>query len=143
MPIIRMYPMVEPFDDWDRYAGNWPEIFRGLNAGFVPSLDIYQDENNVIAETPLAGVKPEDVQISIENDVLTIEGKSEHKSEVDEKDYYRKEVKHGAFHRSIALPAGVNAEATRAEYEDGVLKLIMPKEEKAKAKSVKIDVKKK
>jgi len=105
-------------------------------------LDIYQDNSNVIVETPLAGVNPEDVKISIENDVLTIEGKSEQKSEVDDKNYYRKEVRYGTFHRSVALPVSVNSDKAMAEYDNGLLKIIVPKEERVQAKEVKIDIKK-
>lgn len=138
MSLIRWSPILEPFEDMDRFFGN----FSGNQNGFVPSLDIYQDKNNVVVETPLAGVKPEDVRISIENDVLTIEGKSEQKTEVDDKSYYRKEVRYGTFHRSVALPVSVNADKAMAEYENGLLKIIVPKEERAKAKEVKIDIKK-
>lgn len=106
-------------------------------------MDIYQEKNDVIVETPLTGTRPEDVNISIANDILTIEGKTEKKSEVDEKNYYRKEVRSGSFHRSVALPASVNGDKAKAEYEDGVLKIVIPKEEQAKPKSVKVEVKKK
>jgi len=138
MSLIRWSPVLEPFEDMDRFFGN----FSGNQNGFVPSLDIYQDNNNVVVETPLAGVKPEDVRISIENDVLTIEGKSEQKTEVDDKNYYRKEVRYGTFHRSVALPVSVNSDKAMAEYENGLLKIIVPKQEKVKAKEIKIDIKK-
>jgi len=138
MSLIRWSPILEPFEDMDRFFGN----FSGNQSGFVPSLDIYQNSNNVVVETPLAGVKPEDVRISIENDVLTIEGNSEQKSEVDDKNYYRKEVRYGTFHRSVALPVSVNSDKAIAEYENGLLKIIVPKEEKVKAKEIKIDIKK-
>jgi len=138
MSLIRWSPILEPFEDMDRFFGN----FSGNQNGFVPSLDIYQDNSNVIVETPLAGVNPEDVRISIENDVLTIEGKSEQKSEIDDKNYYRKEVRYGTFHRSVALPVSVNSDKAMAEYDNGLLKIIVPKEARAQAKEVKIDIKK-
>mgnify|MGYP001563187774 CR=1 FL=1 len=142
MSLIRWSPLIEPFDDLDRFFGDFPALVS-RQSGFVPSLDIYQNEHNVIVETPLAGLNPEDVKVSIENDVLTIEGKSEKKSEVDEKKYYRKEVRYGSFHRSVALPVSVASDKAKAEYEDGVLKITVPKEERAKAKSVQIEMKKK
>ncbi len=132
---------MDPFDEMDRILTPvWPSQPLG---SFVPSLDIYQDQDNVVVEAPLAGIKPEDVSLSITNDVLTIEGSSQKKTEVDEKNYYRKEVRAGSFHRSVALPVSVNGSAAKAEYENGVLKVIIPKEEKAKAKNVKIEVKNK
>src|SRR3989338_11485194 len=100
MPIIKWRPMFDPFMDMDKFFEDMPMA----SAGFVPALDVYQDADNVIIETPLPGVDPKDVNISVENDVLTIEGSSEKKSEVDEKNYYRKEIRSGSFHRAVALP---------------------------------------
>ena len=119
-------------DDW----------FEGHEQNFVPAIDVYQDKDNVIAETPITGIDPEKVDISIENDVLTITGQSEHQSEVDEKNYYRKEVRYGAFHRSVALPASVDGAKAEAEYQDGILKVVIPKEERAKPKKIKVIAKK-
>ncbi|MDP2586602.1 MAG: Hsp20/alpha crystallin family protein [Candidatus Komeilibacteria bacterium] len=140
MSLIKWTPLWDPFDEMDKMMSGLPNIQTGA---FVPSLDIYQDKDNVIVETPLTGIKPEDVKISIENDVLTIEGRTEKKSEVEDKDYWRKEVRAGSFHRSVALPVSVNGDNAKAQYEDGILKITIPKEERAKAKTVTIDVKKK
>jgi len=141
MAIIKWTPFLEPFEEMDNFFKGFP-MPRQVTS-FVPSLDIYQDKDNVIVETPLAGVKPEEVSISIENDVLTIEGKTDKKSEVEEKNYYRKEVSYGSFHRSVALPTAVNGEKAKADYDDGILKITIPKEERVKTKSIKVQVKKK
>jgi len=132
---------VDPFDEMDNFFRGFPMSKQVTS--FVPSLDIYQNKNNVIVEAPLSGIKPEDVKISIENDVLTLEGKTGKQSEVDEKNYYRKEVSHGSFHRSVVLPTAVNGTKAKADYEDGILKITIPKEEKAKSKIVNIEIKKK
>lgn len=121
---------------------NWFEDFAP-GTGFMPAMDVYQDRDNVIVETPITGVDPEKIDISVENDVLSISGKSEHKSEVDEKDYYRKEVRYGSFHRSVSLPASVDGAKAKAEYDDGVLKVVIPKEERAKPKKIQVIAKKK
>jgi len=128
--------MMDPFQEFDRFfedQGLVPKDF-----GFVPALDVYQDNDSVMIEAPLPGINPENVTISVENDVLTIEGKTEKKTEVDEKNYYRKEIRTGGFHRAIALPASVNGEKASAEYKDGILKIVIPKEERAKPKQIKI-----
>ena len=138
MSIIKLRPMMDPFQEFDRFFEDNSML---NNNGFIPALDVYQDNDNVIVETPLPGINPQDVNISVENDVLTIEGKVEKKSEVDEKDYYRKEVRVGGFHRAIALPSSVNGENANAEYKDGILKIIIPKEERAKPKQIKISSK--
>ena len=131
--------MLDPFNEMDRWFDNWPAT--GM-ANFAPAVDVWEDADNVYVETPLPGVNPEQVNIAIENDVLTIEGSSEKKTEVDEKNYYRKEVRSGSFHRAVALPSGVKGDEAKAEYEKGVLKITMPKEERAKPKKVKVEVKK-
>lgn len=125
---------LDPFDDFF----DWP-AFRSIN--FTPAMDIWQDEENIYAECPLAGVNPKDVEVSVENDILTLQGKTEKKSEVDEKEYYRKEVRFGSFHRSVALPASVNNEKVSAEFEKGVLKITLPKEEKVKPKKIDVKIK--
>jgi len=131
--------MLDPFNEMDRFFDSFPS--QGLSS-FAPAVDVWEDENNVYVETPLPGVDPEKVNISVENDVLTIEGSAEKKSEVDEKNYYRKEVKYGSFHRAVALPSAVKADEAKAEYAAGVLKISVPKEERAKPKKVKVVVKK-
>lgn len=138
MSLVRWTPMFPNFGDLDKFLDDtsWPNV-----SGFVPALDIYQTKDEVVVETPLAGIDPEKVNLSIENDVLTIEGKSEQKSEVDDKNYYRKEVRYGSFHRSVALPTAVNGDKAKATYEKGVLKVVIPKEERAKPKTVKVEVK--
>jgi len=138
MSIIQYRPMMDPFQEFDRFFEDNAMV---QNPGFVPALDVYQTDNEVIVETPLPGIDPDKVNISVENDVLTIEGKSEKRSEVDEKDYYRKEVRVGGFHRAVALPSSVNGEGASAEYKDGILKITIPKEERAKPRQIKISAK--
>lgn len=133
MPLVRWTPMLPSFDDIFDGSGNF--------AAFGPALDVYQTKDDVVVEAPLPGLDPDKVSISIENDVLTLEGNFEHKSEVDDKNYYRKEVRAGAFHRSVALPTAVSGEKAKATYEKGVLKIVIPKEERAKPKTVKVEVK--
>ncbi len=129
----------DPFEDMDRMLTDVPG--RRVQ-GFVPAVDVYQDDDNVYVDTELAGIDPEQVDVSIENDVLTIKGQSEQKSEVDEKHYYRKEVRRGSFYRSIGLPTHVVGDDAKAAYTDGILKITVPKAPEVKPKSVKIDVQK-
>lgn len=139
MALIRWTPFMEPTDDFDRWF-DFPATLK-MPLGFTPAVDVWEDNDNVYAECPLAGVDPKDVTVSVENDVLTLEGKSERKSEVEDKSYYRKEVRYGAFHRVVSLPAAVDGDKARAEYENGVLKVVIPKEERAKPKTVTVEVK--
>jgi HSP20 family protein len=73
---------------------------------------------------------------------LTIEGESEKKSEVEDKNYYRNEVRYGNFHRSVALPASVEADKAEASYENGILKITVSKKEEVKVKKVEVKIKK-
>jgi HSP20 family protein len=110
-------------------------------ADFTPAVDVYQDKDNVIVETPLAGVDPEKVEISVENDVLTISGSTEEKKEVKREDYYRKEVRSGSFSRSVILPMSVKADMAEAHSEKGMLKIIIPKADEVKPKRIAVKVK--
>jgi len=104
----------------------------------MPAVDVYEDGDNVIVETQLAGIDPEKVDISIENDVLCIKGESEKKSEVEDKSYYRKEIRSGSFYRSIPLPMHVQGDKAAAEAKDGVLKISVPKAEEVKPRKINI-----
>lgn len=141
MAIIKWTPMWDPFEEMENMLDRWPAM--RVPPSFIPSMDIYQTDNEVVAEVSLPGIDPKDVKVSVENNILTIEGKSEHESEIDDKNYYRKEVRCGSFHRSVALPAYVSGDKAKAVYQDGILKINIPKDEKALPKSIKVDIKKK
>ena len=140
MAIIKWNPFLEPFGDFDKMV---EEFRRGSIAAFTPALDIYEKGTDLIVEAQLPGIDGENVEVSVENDVLTIQGKSEKKSEVDEKNYYRKEIRSGSFYRSVALPAHVNGQAAKAEFTAGVLRVMVPKLKAEKTTKVKVNVKKK
>ncbi|OGY69552.1 MAG: hypothetical protein A3H59_00025 [Candidatus Jacksonbacteria bacterium RIFCSPLOWO2_02_FULL_43_9] len=140
MSLIRWSPLLgnSMFDGMDQA---FDSMMVPAQRGFVPALDVYQTADDVVVETTLPGMNPKDVSVSIENDVLTIEGSSEKKTEVDEKDYYRKEIRSGSFHRAIALPSSVKGDDAKASYENGVLKIVIPKREEIKPKKISIDIK--
>ena len=130
------------FDGSEDYEDLFPAL-RGERSGFVPAVDMYQDEKNVIVEAQMAGIDPDNVAISIENDILIIKGDSEKISEVDDKNYYKKEIKRGSFYRTIQLPTHVAGDKAEAEASDGVLKIIIPKISEIKPKIIKIKQKNK
>lgn len=134
MAIVKWTPL-NAFDDMDRFfdSGWMPMVSPRVMA---PALDVYEDRDHVVVETPLVGIDPSKVNIEIEDNVLNISGQSEHKSEVDDKNYYRKEVRYGAFHRAVALPKAVVGEQATASYKDGVLTITIPKAEAAKPKKI-------
>lgn len=143
MSLIKWTPFLSEFDDMDKVMESMLPTVRGNQFGFTPAVDMYEDKDNIIVETQLGGIDPEKVDISIENNVLTIKGESEKKSEVEDKNYYRKEIRRGAFYRSIPLPTKVDGDAASAVNEDGVLKITVPKAAEVKPKTIKIQNKKK
>lgn len=143
MSLIKWSPFLSDnyFDDMDKMISEFMPISRG-NKGFMPAVDMYEDNDNVVVETQLAGIDLEKIDIFIENDVLCIKGEGEKKTEVEEKNYYRKEIRRGNFYRSIPLPTRVDGDKASAVAEEGILKIYIPKASEAKPKSIKIKTKK-
>lgn len=142
MSLIKWTPFFDDsfgFDEMDKSLADMLPAVSGHKFGFTPAIDIYEDKDNIIVETQLAGINPDDVSISIENDILSIKGESEKKSEVDEKNYYRKEIRRGSFFRSISLPTKVDGDKAKAVTEGGVLKISIPKAPGTKIKKIKIE----
>lgn len=142
MSLIKWAPFFSEFNDMDNLTESMLPSIRGEQFGFAPAVDMYEDQDNIIVETQLAGIDPEKVDISIENNVLSIKGESEKKSEVDDKSYYRKEIRRGSFFRSIPLPFKVDGDKASAINEEGVLRISIPKAPEIKPKSIKIQHKK-
>ena len=106
------------------------------------AIDVYEKKHNVVAEMSLPGVQEADIDISIEDELLTISGQREEEQETNGKDYYSKEIKRGSFARTVRLPRIIDADKAMAEYKDGVLKVKMPIIEGTKEKTVKVTLKK-
>ncbi len=138
MSLIKWSPFFEPFDAMDKlHESMLPTTQRG---GLVPAIDVYDKDHAVVIETALPGVLPGDVELAIDNGVLTIRGKNERKTEIDEKNYYRKEIRSGSFMRQVALPLGVDQQKAKAGFKDGILKIEFPKLEADKPQTIKIEL---
>jgi len=142
MSLIKWTPFFSEFDDMDKAMESMLPARLGNQFGFTPAVDMYEDRDNIIVETQLGGIDPDKVDISIENNVLSIKGESEKKSEVDDKNYYRKEIRRGSFYRSIPLPTKVDGTKASAVNEDGLLKISIPKAPEIKPQTIKIQSKK-
>ena len=103
------------------------------------TIDVYQTENDIIVKSTIAGVKPEDLDVSISNDMLTIHGERRQEEEISEKNYYYQECYWGGFSRSIILPVEIQPDKVDASLKNGVLKIILPKAKKSKSVSVKVN----
>jgi HSP20 family protein len=104
------------------------------------TVDVYQDPDNIIVQSTVAGVDPDDLEINITNESITIHGKRERKETIQEKDYFYQECFWGRFSRSIILPAEVDSERSVASLKNGVLTVKMPKLERRKAKKLKVKI---
>lgn len=102
------------------------------------SVDVYQTKDNIIVKSTIAGVKPEDLEIYIHNDLLTIRGKREESKEEEQADYFYKECYWGGFSRSIILPVEVQADKIEAVFKNGILKITLPKANKSKLINVQV-----
>lgn len=133
--------MFEPLDDIDRMTDDLRAslIPSGKGGGLIPPVDVYETPEAIMVEVPMAGIDPKNIELSVDRGTLSIKAISERRTEVDEKTYYRKEVRHGAVFRQIPLPAPVHEEQADATYEQGVVKIRLPKRgESGKSIPVKI-----
>ncbi|OGH70731.1 MAG: hypothetical protein A3C90_04380 [Candidatus Magasanikbacteria bacterium RIFCSPHIGHO2_02_FULL_51_14] len=144
MALIRWSPW-DPFEEMEKMFERFPSLpsMPSMSHGFVPAMDMYETTDAVVVETPLAGVDMKDVDVSVEKGVLTVKGESKKEHEVDEKNYYRKEVRSGSFFRQVALPVAVKEEQVKAEFAEGMLKITCPKAAPGKAKKVMVTKKSK
>ena len=106
--------------------------------GGGPSVDVYEEGDNLVVEAQLPGMKPDDINVSVENGVLTISGQTEAEEERQERNYLLREKRSGRFTRSLHLPPTYTADPSEATYEHGVLRLVFPKAESAKPRRIQI-----
>nr|MBC7245595.1 Hsp20/alpha crystallin family protein [Chloroflexota bacterium] len=107
------------------------------------ALDMYETPDSVVVKTAVPGVKPEDIEITITGDILTIKGETKAEEKVEKANYIRQERRYGAFQRSVQLPGALVSDKAEATFENGVLTLTIPKSEEAKPKTIKVETKKK
>lgn len=102
------------------------------------NIDLYQTKDNVIIKSTIAGVKPEDLDITIANDMVTIKGERVKAEKIAAEDYFYQECYWGGFSRSVILPVDIDSEHVEADLKDGILTVILPKAAKAKTKKIKV-----
>lgn len=149
MSIIRREPFRELISLRDAMDRLFEESFVrpwGWIAPITESLavDMYETKDEIVVKTAVPGVKPENIDVSVVGDTLTIKGefKEEKEEGVEKGNYIRRERRYGSFSRSLSLPTAVNVEKASAEFEHGVLKLTLPKAEEVKPKTIEIKAKK-
>lgn len=132
-------------EDFNRALNiNFPRFFGGeevLSGKWSPNVDIYEDQNSIVLEADLPGMKSEDFKLSIENYKLTLSGERKFEKEDKGENYHRVERSYGSFTRTFSLPSTVNVEEVKAEFKDGILRVSMPKREEVKAREIRVSVK--
>jgi HSP20 family protein len=108
--------------------------------GWTPTIDIYEDKENVVVKAELAGMKKEDIEVTLHESTLSIAGERKTEKKVDEAGLYRSERYVGRFQRAVTLPTPVDGAKVKAEYKDGVLTVTLPKTEEAKPKQIDVSV---
>lgn len=116
----------------------WIEGESDLSSVWAPMVDIYDKGDQLVVQAELPGVKKEDIDIRVEDNVLMLSGKREREKEVREEGYYRSERHYGHFGRSFRLPATVASDKIDASFKDGILTISMPKVEEAKPKRIQV-----
>ncbi len=112
---------------------------EGIGRGaWNPSVDIYENKDQIVLEAELPGMKQEDFDLSIENNVITLRGERHFEKNDDTDNYHRVERSYGAFTRSFTLPQTVSGEGATAEYSNGVLRVTLPKREEAKPRRIEV-----
>ena len=104
-------------------------------------IDMYQTPNEVMIKATLPGIKPDDVDITITGDTLSIKGETKVEEEIKREDYIYHERRYGSFNRTLALPGGLQTDKVAADFEDGILTLTIPKAEEVKPRQIKIKAK--
>lgn len=125
------------FQDYSRNLGEDQPLAA---SSFVPPVDIYEDENSLSLTMEIPGVKPEDLDIQVENNTLTVRGERRLEKEEKEDNFHRVERRYGSFYRAFSLPSTVDSENVNAQIEHGVLRLKLNKKPEAKPKQIKVNV---
>jgi HSP20 family protein len=144
MAITRWDPFREVASLQNRVNALFRDFSEGespmTTANFVPSVDIYEDEKKVVLKLEVPGIEEKDLDVSVENNVLTVKGERKFEKEEKEENFHRIERRYGTFYRAFTLPSTVDTEHIDASYNAGVLKLELKKKPEAQPKQIKVNV---
>jgi HSP20 family protein len=135
--LTRWEPFAELGDLRSRFDRLFEEIGDG-GRGWTPAIDVVRDNGDLVVRADLPGIKPEEVTIEVEDDILTVSGQHEETKEEKEKDFLRRERRYGSFSRSVALPRGVEPDKIKATTKDGVVEVTIPLPKESKKGRVEI-----
>jgi len=150
MSIIRWEPLRDLVFTHDHFNQLFNETFARAFGDqkevslrtWVPPVDICETEDSLVLKAELPGIKSDDVEIRVEDNTLYLKGERKFEKEVKDENFHQGERSYGSFSRSFSLPSSIDSDKVKAEYQNGILTLTMPKREEAKPKTIKIDVSK-
>lgn len=136
--LTRWDPFAELADLRARFDRAFGEIADGRKHTWMPAIDVMRNNGDLVLRADVPGIKPEEVKIELEDDILTVSGEHEERTEEKDENYVRRERRFGSFSRSMAIPAGVDAKKIKAKTHDGVLEVTIPLPKEAKKETVEI-----
>ena len=136
--LTRWEPFAELGDLRSRFDRMFEDMFEGRERSWTPAIDVERENGTLVLRADVPGIKPEEVKIEVKDDILTVSGEHEERKEKKDKHYLRRERRYGSFHRSMALPAGVDAKKIKAKTHDGVVEVTIPLPKKPEKETVTI-----
>ena len=136
--LTRWEPFAELGELRSRFDHIFDEVVSDRERVWAPSLDVVRDNGNLVLRADLPIIKPDEVKIEFEDDILTVSGEHEEHKEEKDKNYVRRERRYGSFSRSMTLPPGVEAKTIKATTHDGVVEVTIPLPKEAKKETVTI-----
>jgi HSP20 family protein len=123
------------------FGHRWLPRFRAMEMEDVsPSMDIFEENGNVVVKAELPGMKKEDIEVTVTDHTMRISGEKKREEKIEKKNYYWEERSYGSFARSVQLPSEVQTDKVEAKFKDGILEVRIPKTEEAKSKEKKVNV---
>lgn len=145
----------DPLNEFGSFAKTINDLNRAFNVGLPrifgeeglvrgnwnPTVDVYEDQNGIVLEADLPGLKASEFDLSIENNVLTLKGERKFEKKAEEGNYHRVERSYGSFTRTFTLPSTVDVNNVAADFKDGVLKVTLPRREETKPRQIQVQIK--
>ena len=146
--------VMSPFEEMDRlceghFPSGWMRPFHWTHPswsklstpfeGKIPNVDVIERDNEIVVKAELPGVDKKDLDISVTKNTVTIQGSTSHEEKEEKGNLYRCEISRGSYSRTLTLPAEVNEDKVEAKFKDGILELTLPKVEKAKRRTIKVE----
>ena len=136
--LTRWEPFAELAELRSRFDRMFDDWLDGHERAWTPAIDVVREDDHLVLRADLPGIKPEEVKIEVEDDILTVSGEHTESKEEKDKHYVRRERRYGSFSRSMALPVGVDAKKIKAKTHDGVVEVTIPLPKEAKKEPVRI-----